>query len=123
MSWWIEIYDDPDTLIHDCPNCGGHHKPSEEVFSVNVTYNVSKMLRYAGLHKEILDDKDVEYVLPIVDAAYRLMRMNRGFFTQFEAPVQPDGTKWGTYDTTIDAVEKFWQALKVASKTNIVRWY
>lgn len=117
MSWWWSIDSDPETYTHDCPNCGGHYKESEEMFSINVTYNVGTMLRNAGLHKEILDDKSVEYVLPIVDASYRLMRMNRGFFEQFNAK-----NGWGTYDTTIEAVEKFWRALRSANKTNIVRW-
>ncbi len=123
MSWWVSIETEQEILVHNCPNCGGHEGGMGEVFSVNITYNVGTMLRNAGLHPAIFDGTTVKDALPLWAGSYQLMRRNRAFFSQFDSPADPlTGEIWGTYDTTISAVEAMNDALSAADPDNKVRW-
>jgi len=113
MSYDVSIREP--VVIHDCPNCGGHE--GDEVFEVNITYNVSTMLRRAGLHHEMLNGMSVKKARLVVHHAAQLMEDNRLYFSEFEA-----SNGWGTYDTTLKAIVALERALNHADDDNVLRW-
>ena len=73
---------------------------------VNITYNVSTMLRRAGLHPHVLDGMTVRDARPVVGHAHKLMKDHPHYFSTLNAQ-----NGWGTYETTLEAVGTIRRAL------------
>jgi hypothetical protein len=86
-------------------------------FEDNVTYNVSTMLKRAGLHPEILNGMTAHKAKPVVHYAYELMADNPEYFKRFDAT-----NGWGTYGTTLAFVQRMHEYLQEAPANYIVRW-
>lgn len=79
--------------------------PSVDYYG-NVTYNVTKMLRLAGIHPEVMNGLDAGIAHTVVVHALAAMEANPDYFRQFEAE-----NGWGTYETTLDFVKQLEVAL------------
>jgi hypothetical protein len=117
MSWDVSIETDPVVVTHDCPNCGGHADGKSIDFEVNITYNVGLMLRLAGIHPSIVDGMYAKTARPVFTHAVRLMLDNPSYFKRFDSD-----NKWGTYATTLNAVEGINNALAAADEDAVLRW-
>ena len=103
MSYWVYV------------------SPAEEhvePFEMNVTYNVSTMLKRAGIHPHILSGLTAKDVRPIIENACLLMRDNADYFRRFDSP-----NGWGTYETTFAFVEKLnTYLMNDAPDDYVMRW-
>lgn len=113
MSWDISIKSA--TIIHDCPNCGGHEP--ERSFEQNMTYNVGTMIRRAGIHPQVLNGMTAIQAFPIVRNGLLVMEGNKQYFEMFDSD-----NGWGTYATTITAIRNINNALESSEDDDIVRW-
>jgi hypothetical protein len=116
MSWDVSIETDP-FVMHDCPNCGGHNDGISIDFEVNITYNVGLMLRLAGIHPTVVNGMTAKEARTIFVHATKVMLDNPAYFMRFDAD-----NKWGTYATTLKAVEGINNALAVAPDDSKLRW-
>ena len=97
-----------------------HVGPQEQLppsFEGDVTYNVSAMLKRAGIHPNVLHNLPVVHVRPVIWNAYMVMRENPEYFRQFDAP-----NGWGTYETTFAFVERLTAYLDGAPHDYVMRW-
>ena len=101
MSWWVSVQPQ-----HPTPD-----------LDVNITYNVGRMLRRAGMHPNIINGMKVSEAYPIVSNGVAVMEDNPDYFRMFDAV-----NGWGTYETTLKAVVEIGRALYQADNDDIVRW-
>jgi hypothetical protein len=102
MSWWIYV------------------QPEEEgpdPFEVNMTYNVGRMIRRAGVHPKVMDGMKPDQAVEVVGNAVAVMSANKGYFKQFE----PDNG-WGTVETTLNSLQELYHYLQKAPEHYVVRW-
>ena len=101
MSYWISI--EPQ-----------HPTPDLEI---NLTYNVSGMLRRAGLHPNVVNGMKVNEAYPIVSNVVAVMEDNPDYFRKYN----PENG-WGSYEHTLEALVKIGTALYEANDDDILRW-
>ena len=104
MSYWVYVKPKDEPV-----------RPAQ--FEGNVTYNVSTMLRRAGIHPAILSGMTVKEVRPVIDHACDLMADNPDYFRQFEAV-----NGWGTYETTFKFVTNLNEYLESAPDDYVMWW-
>jgi hypothetical protein len=92
-----------------CRHCGHDHtrKETEEFFSANITHNLGRMAREAGIYEalwrpdEIGITKASQLIEPL-RAGIAMMRAEPGRFRPLSA-----SNGWGTYEQFIPWVEKY----------------
>jgi hypothetical protein len=89
-----------------------------ELFEANVTYNVGRMLRRAGIHPRLMDGMKPDIAVEVIGNAVSVMVENREYFRQFE----PDNG-WGTVETTLKALTELYHYLQKCPEHYIVRWH
>lgn len=92
-------------------NCHAHH-------SVNVTYNLGKMLREAG-HPEwqALKGAPASEVAGVMDAVARTLRSDPDRFRAFNPP-----NGWGTYEGAIEYAEAFRDMCSEHPEATVAAW-
>jgi len=105
MSYWVYVKPKEEPV-----------RPAE--FEGNVTYNVSTMLRRAGIHPAILNGLTVKEVRPVIEHAYMVMYDNADYFRRFEA-----SNGWGTYETTFKFVTNLNTYLINDAPDDYVMWW
>lgn len=89
----------------------------KEPFDMNLTYNVGKMLRRAGVHPRLMNDLTALSALSVAENAYELMADNQDYFRQFE----PEN-KWGTAKGCTEFLRQLRDYLRDCPPGYVVRW-
>ena len=86
-------------------------------FEGNFTYNVSTMLRRAGVHPVVMNGMSALNARVVLRHAVALMEDNMVYFRQFDAP-----NGWGTVGTTLIHLREMSNYLEKCPDEYIVRW-
>jgi hypothetical protein len=96
----------------ECPNCGHKHtkETTETLFSGNITHNLEKMAKEAGISRHIWYPEEIG-----ITKAYQLtgplrkgltlMKAEPKRFKKFDPP-----NKWGSYADFVPWIEKYLEA-------------
>ena len=93
----------------DCPTCGTSHtaKTSETFYSANITHNLTRMAREAGIYEHLWRPQEIgittasQLIEPLTVGKELLKREPE----RFQAFNPPNG--WGNYDGLVVFVEKY----------------
>ena len=89
---------------------GGPDGPEfHEVFSANITHNLSRMWRQAGVHEALYESegKTAADIWPVVAAGVEYMRANREACEKHNAP-----NGWGLYEHALPWLERLAEACR-----------
>lgn len=86
-------------------------KPTE-VYSANITHNLNRMAREAGIYEACWrpEEKDYKYardIIPILEEGLRKMKEDPDHYKTFNA-----SNGWGSYDNFVPWVERYLNACK-----------
>lgn len=102
MSWDVTVEPEPIEI---------------EIYEANVTYNVGRMIRRAGIHPKVIDGMKADLAVEVVGNAAAVMSENREYFKQFEAP-----NGWGTVESTLKMMTLLYHYLQKCPEDYVVRW-
>ena len=102
-----------------CEHCG---RGGEEVFSVNITHNLTGMADEAGIYKHLWRPEELriakaEELIAPLSAAVKLMMDDPGRFRKHN----PENG-WGDYGVFLSAVESYLSACKRYPKATLRVW-
>ncbi len=103
-----------DVSLHDrseiCPHCG--HNPSGEVFSANITHNLTEMASEAGMYEALWRPDERGYtkarqIIPVLEQGIAQMKERPGHFQAWDSP-----NGWGTYRDFLPWLEEYLKACR-----------
>lgn len=92
---------------------------TEEVYSANITHNLGRMAREAGIyehlwHPEVLGITKAVDLIGSIERGLSDLKSNPGYYKEFNA-----SNGWGTYDNFVPFVENYLDALKRWPEANV----
>lgn len=105
----LDVYLTRRSVGRECSHCGGTGRVdvTEECFDSNITHNLGRMAREAGIYEacwrpeEIGATKAAQLIQPLRDGL-ALLRSDAARFRQFDAP-----NGWGTYEHFVPWVTEY----------------
>lgn len=97
-------------------------EPGGEVYSANITHNLTKMASEAGIYRHLWrpEELGVHRAADLVHGLERgllMLKSGREHFVQFNAP-----NGWGTYDDFLPWVENYLNACKAHPAAAVRVW-
>jgi hypothetical protein len=92
---------------------------SKDVYSCNITHNLNKMAKEAGIYKALWHPEEVgvwraEDLIPILTPAIADMKNRPEYYKQFNSP-----NGWGTYDNFIRFLDELLEMCNVFKTAKI----
>ena len=107
---------DLDLVIDACPRCG---RGAEAVYSINITHNLTKIAKEAGVYYDIWRPEEVgvkearNLIIPLKEAIKKL-KADPDYFKRFE----PEN-KWGTAEIFIKQLGELLEACQTWPRARI----
>lgn len=122
MSLDVYLEGPPTTRECDCPRCGNQHttEVKEVLYENNITHNLGKMAREAGLY-EVLWDPDEGSIacnlIPKLKAGLELLKSDPEKFKKLNPP-----NGWGTYESLVSFVGSYLRACEENPSAKVSVW-
>ena len=104
-----------------CPHCDNEHKKQEreEFFQWNITHNLGKMAREAGLYDACWRPDEIgitkaSWLIEPLEKGLDLLKKNPARFTPFNP-----SNGWGNYDGLVEFVERYLKACRDHPDANV----
>ena len=94
-----------------CPHCGKNTSlPTVELYSANITHNLSGMAEAAGIYRACWRPEEVEItkakqLIPFLEMGLKVLREDPETYKGYNSP-----NGWGKYECFVPWVEKYLQA-------------
>ena len=100
----------------ECPCC------NKEILEINITHNLSKMAKAAGVYEALWKPEDIEakYAFQIIDLLKEGIKTLKQNPERFKAFNPENG--WGTYDVFLKSVKEVWKG-SVKNPYSIIKSY
>lgn len=107
MSLDIFLYD-----VEQCPHCSKDIKSNVVVWRGNITHNVNKIAKAAGIYEIVWrpDEHGIRLASELVDRLEKGLAVLKKDPSKF-TPLNPENG-WGSYDSFVAWIEEYLQACK-----------
>lgn len=117
MSLWFNLEADDESV--KCSHCGGTGIDIDEVYSRNITHNLTAMANAAGIYDCLWrpDDKGferAEQIIELLQKGLKRLRKRPDHFRRYNA-----SNGWGTYEHFVPFVEEILAACVANPKAKI----
>jgi len=96
----------------ECYACGNKYEVDEELFTANITHNLTEMADKAGIYKalwrpEEIGCKKAKDVVPIIEKGLKDLKARPDYFKKYNSP-----NGWGMYKDFVPFVQEYLNACK-----------
>lgn len=102
----------PEKVEKECHCCGFTNLVEDEVYSSNITHNLTTMADKAGIYEalwrpEEINAKKASDIIDLLERGLKDLKKRPEYFEQFNAP-----NGWGMYEHFVPFVEEYLEACK-----------
>jgi hypothetical protein len=107
----LDVYlESPEHTSQRCVHCGSTYEIRDELYSANITHNLSGMASEAGIYEALWHPEEIgalraRDIIHILRAGLRRLKANPERYTKFDA-----ANGWGTYKNFVPWVERYLRA-------------
>ena len=97
---------------HECIYCGSNYKEKKELYTNNITHNLGKMAKKAGIYTPLWKPEEVRVIVALdligyLEKGLDNLKKDAKYFKQFDAE-----NGWGKYEDFVFFVEDYLKACK-----------